>query len=1016
MAAPSDIQELVERFRRNIDHYHRTDYNETQVRREFIDPLFVALGWDVDNRRGVMPRYQEVIHEATVREHGAVRSPDYCFRVGPERKFFVEAKKPAVDIRYDIHPAFQLRRYAWTAKLPLSILTDFEEFSVYDCRFRPSAGDNAAKARTLYITYDEFVDRWDEIENVFGREAVWQGDFDRYAESTFRKRGTQEVDAAFLQAIEEWRKLLARNIALRNPNLSVRDLNYAVQQIIDRIIFLRICEDRDIEPYEQLKGVLQAGQAYQELVNIFQRADDRYNSGLFHFRRETGRAEDPDTLTPALKIDDKVLAQIINSLYYPESPYAFSVLGADTLGYVYEQFLGSVIRLTSAHRAEVEQKPEVRKAGGVYYTPRYIVDYIVEQTVGKLIEGKPPGQISHLRILDPACGSGSFLLGAYQRILDYHLNWYVEHPTKGGRSEIYEGAGGDWFLTTEEKKRILLGNIYGVDIDSQAVEVTKLSLLLKVLEDESQETIAGQMKIWQERVLPDLGSNIKCGNSLIGPDFYVGRQMGLGLLDDEQAYRINAFDWDAEFPEIMRAGGFDAVIGNPPYVRIQAMKEWAPVEVEFYKERYVSASKGNYDIYVVFVEKGLSLLNERGRLGFILPHKFFNAKYGEALRGLLAQGRHLGEVVHFGDQQVFANATTYTCLLFLDKGGNEGLRFVKAHDLGAWRQGEPQLDGMVSADNVTAGEWNFIVGKGAALFEKLSHIPVKLHHIADRMAQGIRTSANEVYVLDVISEDDGLIHAKSTQLDRVVMIERDLVSAFLQGREIKSYRILHSGKVVIIPYRMQGNQARLIPEPELKQQYPHTYAYLRENKQYLENRERGRMRGSNWYAYVYPKNIDVMATPKVLVPDIADNAAFAFDPSGVFAFTSGYGVTLLHPSDEAYLYLLGLLNSTVLDFYVKQISTTMRGGFFRYFTQYIEQLPIRTTDFDDPADVARHDHMVALAERMLDLHKQLADARTPTAKTMLQRQIDATDRQIDRLVYELYDLTDEEIAIVEEQS
>ena len=186
--------------------------------------------------------------------------------------------------------------------------------------------------------------------------------------------------------------------------------------------------------------------------------------------------------------------------------------------------------------------------------------------------------------------------------------------------------------TTAEKKRILLNNIHGVDIDPQAVEVTKLSLSLKVLEGESQESIGAQLGLFKERALPDLGSNIKCGNSLIGPDYYEGRQLSMDFIDDEERYRVNAFNWKAAFPQIFTAGGFDAVIGNPPYIRIQAMQEWAPTEVEFYKQKYTAASKGNYDIYVVFVEKGLSLLNKNGRLGLILPTSFSMHEYGEPLR------------------------------------------------------------------------------------------------------------------------------------------------------------------------------------------------------------------------------------------------------------------------------------------------------------------------------------------------------------------------------------------------
>ena len=331
------------------------------------------------------------------------------------------------------------------------------------------------------------------------------------------------MDAEFLKEIESWREALAKDIALKNPKLSLHELNFAVQLTIDRIIFLRMCEDRGIEKYGQIQSLLNGTNTYHRLREIFYHADDKYNSGLFDFRT--------DRLTPELKVDDKPLKDIFKNLYYPESPYEFSVLGADILGHVYEQFLGKVIRLTEGHRAKVEEKPEVRKAGGVYYTPTYIVEYIVKNTVGKLCENRTPRQLNSLRILDPACGSGSFLLGAYQYLLDYHRDWYQKDGLQKHTREIYQGRGGQWYLTIQEKKRILLNNIYGVDIDPQAVEVTKLSLLLKVLEGENQDTLERQMRLFRERALPDLGSNIKCGNSLIGPDFYsVGQTNDLPLI------------------------------------------------------------------------------------------------------------------------------------------------------------------------------------------------------------------------------------------------------------------------------------------------------------------------------------------------------------------------------------------------------------------------------------------------------------------------------------------------------
>ncbi len=565
MATPPVIVELVEHFARNADVY-RNSLNETEVRVQLIDPFFEALGWDIHNKQHYAETYKDVIHEYSLRTAAHTEAPDYCFQVGGTRKFFVEAKRPAVHVSADPTPAYQLRSYAWTSKLPLSLLTNFAEFAVYDCRIPPRPNDKPSVARIDLITFDQYRDKWDDIASRFSREAVYKGSFDRYTESSKLKKGTAEVDDAFLADIELWRKELASNFALRNSSLSQREVNFAVQRTIDRIIFLRICEDRGIEKYGQLQELQQSEHIYRHLCTIYERADEKYNSGLFHFTNEKDRAEAPDTLTPSLKVDDSRLKPILKRLYYPESPYQFSHFPADILGQVYEQFLGQVIRLTSGHQAKVEPKPEVKKAGGVYYTPTYVVDYIVQNTVGKQIEEKNTKQASKLHILDPACGSGSFLLGAYQCLMNWHRDEYLKDGADKHRKEVYQTQGGDWRLTTTEKKRILLNNIYGVDIDSQAVEVTKLSLLLKVLEGENEQTISTNLRLFHERALPDLGNNIKCGNSLIASDFYRNQQML--LLNEDERLRINVFDWYGKdgFPEIMKSGGFDAVIGNPPYL------------------------------------------------------------------------------------------------------------------------------------------------------------------------------------------------------------------------------------------------------------------------------------------------------------------------------------------------------------------------------------------------------------------------------------------------------------------
>ena len=1022
--APAIIHTLVETFEKYLSEYHSSK-NETELRREFLDKFFTALGWDVDNLQGAREAEKEVAHEYSVEIDGQQKKADYAFRLKRDSAaaekfdFLVEAKKPSVKIETDVDAAFQIRRYGWSARIPINILTDFEHLAVYDCRVKPKYGEKAVLNRQALFHYKDYAEKWDEIARLFSPAAIRAGSLSEYAKSIKGKRGTADVDADFLQEIERWRELLAKNIAANNAWIDIGGLNYAVQMIIDRIIFLRICEERSIEPENQLHGIANKAQIYKELCLLFKRADTKYNSGLFHFAEESAQASRADDLTLRLQIDAKPLRDIILNLYYPKSPYAFLYIPSDILGQVYERFLGKVIRLTDGHRAKVEDKPEVRKAGGVFYTPTFIVAYIVANTLGKLLPGLHPQAAAGLKIVDPACGSGTFLLGAFDCLLAWHLKWYADadnDPEKWVKNKVLAKVGNDYRLTPAKKKEILLNNIYGVDIDAQAVEVTKLSLLLKVVENAS-----GQLELGMQRILPDLGNNIKCGNSLVGEDYFEGKL----IVDNEERNRVNPFDWAAAFPEVFAQGGFDAVVGNPPYIRIQAMQEWASEQVEYFKQKYKAASKGNYDIYVVFVEKVLSLLNAKGKLGFILPHKFFNAQYGAPVRELISQGKHISKIVHFGDQQVFDGATTYTCLLFLNKQSQDELEFTKVSDLENWRAFQSQtsevsetseVSGTINAASITAAEWNFSVGKGAGLFEKLSQMPVKLGDVVDRIYQGPITSADTVFLFkDFKDENDKLIFVFSKENGDWIKLEKGVLRKVIRSGSIGRYWA-NTTAYVLFPYAVTETGANLLSSKEFGSKYPLAWTYLEKNKKLLENREKGAFKDMKWYRFGRNQNLAMWEKPKLLIPYMITDLSAYYDAGDSYYFinvtTGGYGITG-DESKGSYFFLCGLLNSRLLNFVLKHVSTTFHGGYFAANKQYIEQLPIRAINFNEPAEKSAHDKIVTLVESMLALHKSLASAQSPVEKERLDKQIKSTDAGIDTLVYDLYGLNQEEIRIVE---
>lgn len=1008
LTAPDDtkhaVEALVERYGSQADYYASATYNETSTRRDFIDPFFEALGWDVANKQGWAEPYREVIHEDGIRVGREVRAPDYCFRVGGRRMFFVEAKKPSVSVKGDPAPAYQLRRYGWSAHLPLSVLTDFEEFAVYECGQRPSPDEGPSVARVDYIPYIQYLDRIDDIYSVFSKEAICRGAFDRYAEGVKRKRGTQTVDRAFLAEIEAWREVLAKDIARNNPDLSIHDLNAVVQATINRILFLRIAEDRGVERYGRLRDLAGHGGVYADLLGLYQEAEEKYNSGLFDFGCQG------DGLSGGLTVSDKVLKPIVGGLYYPDCPYEFSVIGADILGAVYEQFLGKTIRLTAGHRAKVEEKPEVRKAGGVYYTPTYIVDYIVKHTVGELLEeAGTPERALELRILDPACGSGSFLLGAYQYLLDWHLRYYVAHdPEKRAKernARVVPSPTGDWRLSLAARKEILTRCIYGVDLDRQAVEVAKLNLLLKCMEGETEQTVGAQLRLFHERVLPNIDANIKCGNSLIGPDYWEGRQGS--MFDEDEARRVNPFDWESGFPEVMKRGGFDAVIGNPPYVRIQTLREMSPTQPDYFRRRFRTA-RGSYDLYAVFIERGIGLMRARGRLGFIVPNKLLTTDYGAPLRRQIAEQSCLTRLVDFGHAQVFEQATTYTCLLFLANESRAQFEFA-APPPGEMAAGEPPTTHFEAAVLQASDTWLLGTQAEMSLARRLAERGVRLADLPCEISRGTSTGADAVFMLRAEGEDE-----LKTRGGDPVVVEAALLRTPIFASDFARYRFApSSGEKLLFPYEVGETEYRVLAEPELRSRFPAAHAYLRGRRAELGARKTH----GPWYGFSAPRNLATHQRAQLLVPLLANRGLFAPMPQAgpAYCLMASGGFSLAFPSlVVAVEYVLGLLNSRLLFWQLARSSNCFRGGWITCTKQYVNELPIRPIDFDNPDDVAKHDRMVSLVDTMLELHKRLPEAKTAHDRELIQRQIDATDRQIDHLVYDLYGLTDEEIAIVEE--
>ena len=993
-AAFIKIAALVERFEEQIDSYKKADYNETLTRRDFIDPFFKVLGWDIDNENGYAESYREVIHEDKVKIGGATKAPDYSFRlVGGKRLFFVEAKRPGISIKEEIPPAYQVRRYGWSAKLPISIITDFEEFAIYDCTKKPLPTDKASVARIKYLTFRDYLREFDFIWETFSKEQVLRGSFDRFVQGSANKKGTATVDKEFLQSLDSWRTYLATSISWNNKNLDEDEINFVVQQTIDRIIFLRIAEDRNIEPYGNLKHAVSHGDFYQNLFAIFGEADDKYNSGLFDFKK--------DKYSRDIKIDNKVIKTIVRELYYPECPYEFSVLSVEILGSAYEQFLGKVIRITHSHHAKIEEKPEVRKAGGVYYTPQYVVEYIVKNTVGKLLEGKTPKEVSNLKIVDPACGSGSFLIGAYQYLLDWHKNLYTTDGkvSKGTRGNVLTPEGN---LTTSEKKRILLNNIYGVDIDVNAVEVTKLSLLLKCMEGETEASIASQLRLFNERVLPTLDNNIKDGNSLVDIDYYASQ------LDFGEEKKIKPFSWLNAFPEVFKNGGFDVVIGNPPYVRIQTIEK---IQADYFKSKYKSASFGNYDLYVLFIERTLSILNMNGLSGMILPHKFFQAEYGKCIREIICDGKNVYQINDFSTNQVFENATTYTCLLFLSKQINLYFDYQKV------KLGNKIDDSLISSifEKISTqnlgGKCNFNTSLSETVLNRLSSNKTTLQDISRKIFKVSSTCNDDIYLLKFISLEGKIATVFSTILNENIQIEFELLKPFIYGSDVRKFSIIKTEIFLLFPYEVK-EKVSLISFEKLKNIYPLAFKYFGILKSVLVKRKID-FKENDFYKFSAGRSLAEYNQQKILIPDMLVENRIGIDVNGEYFHGPAIHSLVLN---ENFLklglnYIAALLSSKLFWFFICKTSTALRGDAYRLTPDYINPFPIKL--IESLNDAEKQKELIKLVDQLINLNAEKAETKLPTKISQLEGRIEYCENRINEIVYQLYELTPEEIKIVE---
>ena len=1002
-ALPEAVAGLVARFRANRAQYLAADYNEANVRVEFIDPLLESLGWDVQNKSEAAEQYKPVKVEDSLRIAGKASAPDYSLRIGGARKILVEAKKPGVNLKQNADAALQLRRYAWSAQAPAGILTNFAEFAVYDCTERPKAGQTAGYARIRLFAFEEFEERWEWMLSHLSPDAIQRGKLDKLVADIGARRGAEKVGDAFLKQMENFRVVLAREIALRNKKLNERELNSAAQRTLDRIVFLRVCEDRGVEEYGRLQKAAAQPDVYKAMMELFRVADTRYNSGLFHFRKEKNRRS-PDGLTPRLCLKNRPLRDIIGELYPPKSPYDLSALSTDIMGRTYERFLGSEIRLTRGHRARVsvEQKREVQRQGGVFYTPDWVVEYIVNRVLDDLLCDKKRAQARKLRILDPACGSGSFLLGAYQRLLNWHLDECRRNPSahlSSGR--IVRDDQGNFRLSLSERREILLENLWGVDKDEQAVEVTKLSLMLKCLEGENAGTV-GAMRTLGMAALPDLGKNIQCGNSIVGPDFYGDLPLPEDIRD---IVRVNPFDWETGFPKVFGDGkGFDAVIGNPPYVRQEVLGE----EFKEYAASRYEAYHGRADLFAYFIERGMFLLKPRGRFCYIVANRWMRSNYGGPLRDFVREKTAIEEITDFGELPVIPGAATFPCIIVLRKPAGKrriaGQRFdfavIKSLEFDNIADEIRREKRILDDRAVGKDRWTMATPGECGVFGKMAKTGRPLEEVYSAPTMGVKTGQNNAFVIDA---------AVRRRLIRGNRQSAQLIKPVAKGDDVRGYAPLPGGKwLICIPRGFTNeNRGHSGPRAFMEAAYPAVMEYLGSHEKKLKSRGD---KGDYWWELRSCSYYGQLEGAKIVLPIISMDRRMTFDERGTYLTNSA----CFFPSSD--LVLLAVLNSRLAQLWMKRHASVLgdpdSGGRINWLPQDVGRLPVPPARPGDKADLKQRKEIAALARRMLDLRARILETSSPSACSTMERAFAQMNRKMDEKVCGLYNLTRAQAKIV----
>lgn len=997
MSSPaSRLHDLVRHFESQEPSFivSSSTYQETEVRVEFIDPLFSLLGWDVNNSAGLRNAMKDVVREESHITESSTKRPDYTFRINSRRKFFVEAKRPAVDIRFDRASAFQVRSYGYTAGLPISILTNFRTFRVYKTTVAPNEDDGPDTALLETIDYRDYPAKLEELARRFSRDQVASGSIER--EFQVPLTSTIPVNDSFLNRINDWRIRMAQDLHSRYAELTPDNLSDFTQKIINRIIFIRMCEDRGIEG----QPVLHEAAGSRSLVGLralFRQMDTRYNTGLFDVSQ--------DPLQASYAIDVDVFLSIVNEIYAPQSPYNFGLLDADFFGEVYEHFLVKRLSFDTASNTVVLADKPVYEHREIVTTAQPLVDEVVHRAFRSKFQqltastGVSLEAIRDMRVLDVAVGSGRFLLKAFDELVDAAVE---SLRLSGDLRHLYRVTDSDYRLDFQTKSEILRKCLYGIDIDYGAVEVARFSLLVRLLEDETRNTLPTG-----RRILPNLDDNIVWGNTVVHGNF--------PHTTDAVWDQTLPLDWSSRH----LPASFDIVVGNPPYMKTEEMLRIHPQEMQYYKREY-STPYRQFDKYFVFIELGVSRLKSDGWLGMVVPNKWITNDAGNNLRQMLATRQLAAEIVDFGNELVFNGRSIYVCLLVLS---NSGVDTFSHRTIGSYQDflSTSHDRGLLLPSSLLAafGHHPWVLpssSEEAAILEKLMQNCVQLSDIAT-VTNGIQTSKNSVFVLadfvgqgQLIAFDKGNTHWK---------IEKAITRPFIDdSRIVKSYQAVEADARVIFPYELsRSGRTTLISPERLRREFPLAWTYLNFYKSVLLDRDVAPTPPAGvFYAYGRDQHLEtVFKTPKIVYSVAQRGDKYSLDRVGVACASGGTaGEAIVCDSRNGYdlEFLLGLLNQKAIEFFLRKRGSPFRGGFFSRGTDVLSDVPVPRLDIaENQSDRATHDAIVSDVKELIRVQGRIG-AASGRGLAALQTRRSAVEAQLEAKFSALWGFEDEVRSLV----